>query len=88
MMGCKYSQPTDKPWFHNKPNGIRTVRCYLPGGFKKLPYCRYATLNDEFDPRKPPRPQIIPDAPYVSVRECRCNPKCPYYKEKRDADHI
>lgn len=76
-MDCKYSEHTDSPWFKQKPDGPKTVRCFTPNRDKLPPY-RFATVCDTFDLMRPAKEQII-EADYVSIKSCLCNSKCPHY---------
>lgn len=81
-MKCKYSRETGKPWFINKPNGAKAKRCYFPNAVVcqvANGFVRYATVNDMYDPKKPVGPQLLKDAGYFLVKECRCGPKCKFF---------
>ena len=85
---CKYAQPTNSPWSLNKPEGVKTFRCYYPDGYKSWVasgLSRVATIDDTFDIKKPSKDQIIQDADYVCVRSCCCNrSRCKYYQKREE----
>lgn len=81
MSTCKYAIKTNSPWFKQKPDGPKTVRCFSPNRDKLPPY-RFATISDTFDLASPAKEQIM-EASYVSVKSCLCCEKCPHYMESK-----